>query len=255
MSNNKNTSFSYVKSLYFLEPLKNLTTTNETVQAKNFTHKSLSLLKPSRISSAIKKQTIEATKKNKVAFMHIPIHLPLIIKDKNIKDSKNTISFFDERSLSPRSGSSTKKKYFPLLKEDNYKTIKNAKNLNEILYKQRNKSKENTSKMLIKELWNKSYHNNVLKLSGIKSKQEKIESKRIEPFTKRLEELENHFNYNKDSSYFGFLNSDENSRKNSSLSRKYKNKKELKSGVNDLLEKCRLFNSEMKNEKRLIYFI
>lgn len=253
MSNQRNQSNSYVKSLYFIDapPLSNREIPNKRL--------SPSRSKPTESFlqdiSSIKEKTLSSEKKkNHARYLHVPMNLPVIIKDKSINESKKTINFFLKEHQYEKN-SSNKKVNFPyLLKEDSLKTIVTAQKLNEILYKSRKNTKENTSKMLIKELWKKSYHDHVLQLSGIKKKTDDVEQKKIQPFYKRYEELDSYFSENinlSHSNYFGFLKLPEKSVD----SYKQKKKSEIKSELSEILNQCKEFNSDMKIEKKYIFII
>lgn len=251
MSNQRSQSNSYVKSLYFIDapPLSNREILRKSILSTSRSKPIESFLQD---ISSVKEKTMSPEQKNHTRYLHIPIHLPVIIKDKSINESKKTINFFEKENKYEKN-SSNKKVNFPyLLKEDSLKTIVTAQKLNEILYKSRKNTKENTSKMLIKELWKKSYHDHVLQLSGIKKKHDEVEQKKIQPFCKRYEELDSYFTEKiniSDSNYFGFLKLPEKSID----SHKRKKKIEIKSELNEILNQCKEFNSDMKAEKKYLF--
>lgn len=204
--------------------------------------------------------------KNK--YIHIPVYLPTIVKDKGINETKNTMFYFHkDRNFSQ---SEQKKMSMPFInKEDNIRSVKNAKEFNENMYNSRKNYKENTSKMLIKELWHKSYHKKVLDLSGLSSRQKHVDDKKIQSYDKRVRDLESHFAEPKtgylkflqetEKNLSDFINSSLDSKRNymdhlNKIKEKSKNNssssREVGQEVHELIDKCKEFNDHMKDERK-----
>lgn len=285
-----NATKSFIKSLYFHDSprLKNKTVspkrtitviTGETPTPgervpRVSTNRSISGSKNHEISSIhdpdqLKIEEESYKKKLRAQYLHMPIYLPNIVKDKFINETKQTMQFFTkDKDYSE----ADKKITLPFLgKQDNIKSVKNAKKFNENFYISRQNKKEDTSKMLINELWNKSYQKKVLDLSGLKMKQEKMNSQKIQSFEKRYKELGGYFEP-KQHSYLKFLTDNEknvsdlinfsvDSRKpniesfirredNSSSRMAHNHSKFFKSEIGDLLDRCKEYNDLMKKEKK-----
>lgn len=285
-----NATKSFIKSLYFhdsprlkpktISPKRTITvippetTTSGEKLPRLSTNRSISGSKNQEISSIhdtdiLKVDEETYKKKLRAQYLHMPIYLPNIVKDKFINETKQTMHFFTkDKDYSE----AEKKLTLPVLgKQDNIKSVKNAKKFNENYYIARQNKKEDTSKMLINELWNKSYQKKVLDLSGLKMKQEKMNSQKIQPFDKRCQELDVYFQP-KQHSYLKFLTENEknvsdlinfsvDSRRpniesfirredNSSSRMAHNHSKFFKSEIGDLLDRCKEYNDLMKKEKK-----
>ena len=269
-------SKSSVKSLYFIEkssqtPISSRrkdfsprpTNLNSASSSKSPTNKHFSLLNINGDSSLKLQEHLK--KKLKSQYMHVPAYLPIIIRDKSVQDSKKTMFFFNKEKDSFQNP----KRIIALpyiSKGDGMKEIKNAKDFNEMSYVSQTKRrvKENTSKMLIKELWQKSYQKKVLDLSGIKLRNDRINNQRIKPYSERFQDLGNYFVASRD--YFNIINEneknftemvsmsregEENSRiQEFSMSKNTAGSRFLKGEFDELLGRCKEFNESMRKEKK-----
>ena len=219
------------------------------------------------------KQNVLFKKKLHYKYIHMPLYLPNIVKDRNINKTKKTMIFFNNKK--EFLDNPNKKCSLPFLfKEDNLKAVKNAQNINRIQYDihKYKKEMEDTSKMLIKELWHKSYHKKVLDLSGLQIKQEKLDNQKMQTYETRFHELDHHFieplghmkflyENEKNISDFINLSMDPNHHNTESFIKREENSirtgnnsKLFKGEIDDLLDKCREFHDVMKKEKKLFFF-